>query len=170
MGPTGDDRTGVPRERLADLVGAAAYGTVLVLAALSVISVSDVALGHGAELVAGVGIATWLAHLFAELLARHVEHETPPVQREIARAAVDGSPIILATVLPAVALTTGRLDLVSDDGARLAAVVVATLQLFLVGVAVAAVAPVNTATRWGFAVSTAVVGLVIVVLTVALGH
>ena len=62
----------IPRERLAELVSAASYGTVLVLAALSVISVSEVAHGHGAELVAGVGVATWLAHLFAEILGGHV--------------------------------------------------------------------------------------------------
>lgn len=49
------------------------------LAALSVISVSDVALGHGAELVAGVGWATWLAHLFAERLAGFLRDPVPLV-------------------------------------------------------------------------------------------
>ena len=149
---------------------AASYGTVLVLAALSVIGVSEVALGHGAELVAGVGVATWLAHLFAEILGQHVEHEVPRGRQEVARAAVDGSPILAATVLPAIVLVLGRLDVVSATSARVAAIVVAILQLLGIGAVVAYVAPTQPAARWTFAASTAAAGLVIVVLSVALGH
>jgi hypothetical protein len=160
----------MPRERLAELVSAAGYGTVLVLAALSVVGVSDVAGGHGVELVAGVGVATWLAHLFAEILGGHVEHATPRGRDEIARAAVDGSPILAATVLPALMLLLGRLDVLPDTAARVIAILLAIVQLFAIGAVVARVAPAPPATRWAFAASTASVGLVIVVLTVALGH
>ncbi len=170
MGRPADALGSIPRQRLAELVGAASYGTVLVLAALSVVGVSEVALGHGAELVAGVGGATWLAHLFAEILGRHVEHETPRGRREVARAAVDGSPILAATVLPAIVLVLGRLDVLSDTTARVAAIVVAILQLLLIGAVVAHVAPAPPAARWTFAASTAAAGLVIVALSVALGH
>src|SRR4051794_5868712 len=76
---------GVPGHRLAELVTAATYGSVLVLAALSAISVSDVALGHGAEIIAGVGVATWIAHLFAELLGSHVERSAPLHVDEVKR-------------------------------------------------------------------------------------
>lgn len=160
----------VPRERLAELVSAASYGTVLVLAALSVVGVSEVALGHGAELVAGVGAATWLAHLFAEILGQHVEHETPRGREEMTRAVVDGSPILAATVLPAIVLVLGRLDVLSDTAARIVAIVVAVLQLLLIGAVVARVAPTPPAARWTFAASTAAAGVAIVVLSVALGH
>jgi hypothetical protein len=97
----------IPRERLAELVSAASYGCVLVLAALSVIGVSDVALGHGAELVAGVGVATWLAHLFAELLGNHVRHQEPLRGHEVVEDMIDGSPILASTVLPALMLGLG---------------------------------------------------------------
>ena len=160
----------VPRERLAELVSAASYGTVLVLAALSVIGVSEVALGHGAELVAGVGVATWLAHLFAEILGQHVEHETPRGRQELARAAADGSPILAATVLPAVVLLLGRLDVLGDTTARVAAILVAILQLLGIGAVVAHVAPTQSATRWTFAAVTAAAGLAVVAVSVALGH
>jgi hypothetical protein len=160
----------IPRERLAELVSAASYGSVLVLAALSVIGVSEVALGHGAELVAGVGVATWLAHLFAELLGGHVEHVAPRERDEIVRAVVDGSPILAATVLPATVLLLARLDVLPDTAARVVAIVVAIAQLFGIGAVVARVAPTPPAARWTFAATTAVVGLVIVALTVALGH
>lgn len=160
----------IPRERLADLVSAASYGTVLVLAALTVVGVSDVALGHGAELVAGVGVATWLAHLFAEVLGGHVEHETPRGRDQIVRAVVDGSPILAATVLPAAMLVLARLDVLADGTARVAAIVVAVLQLFVIGAVVAAFAPTPPMARWTYAASTAGVGLAIVALTVILGH
>ena len=160
----------VPRERLAELVSAASYGSVLVLAALSVIGVSDVALGHGAEVVAGVGLATWIAHLFAELLGEHVRHADPLRRDQVTRAIVDGSPILASTVLPALVLLLGRLDVLYDDVARIVAIVVAVLQLFAIGALVAHLAPARSADRWIFAAVTASIGVAVVVLTVLLGH
>jgi hypothetical protein len=157
-------------ERLAELVAAAAYGTVLVLAALSVVGVSDVALGHGAELVAGVGVATWLAHLFAELLGGHVRHSEPLGRAEVTRAIVDGSPILVSTVLPGLALVLGRLDLVSDGTARVAAIVVAVAQLLGIGAYVGRVAPTSPGASWGYAAVTAGAGVAVVAATVLLGH
>jgi len=159
-----------PRDRLAERVRTASYGSVLVLAALSVVGVSDVALGHGAELVAGVGVATWVAHLFAELLAGHVQRREPLERNEVIRAAVDGSPIIASTVLPATVLLFGRLDLMTDSAARIVAIVVAVLQLFSIGVFVARVAPMRAGATWMFAGIMAGIGIVVVVLTVWLGH
>jgi hypothetical protein len=160
----------MPPARLAELVSAACYGSVLVLAALSVIGVSEVALGHGAELVAGVGLATWLAHLFAELLGGHARHPEPLRRSEVVRAVVDGSPILASTVLPATVLLFGRLDLISDTAARIGAIVVAILQLFAIGAFVAGAAPVPPAARWTFAAATAGIGVTVVALTVLLGH
>lgn len=163
-----DDR--LSAARTAELVTAAAYGSVLVLAALSVIGVSDVALGHGAEIIAGVGVATWSAHLFAELLGAHVAHPEPLHRHHVRQAAVDGSPILAATVLPAVALLLGRLDVVSDTTARMLAITVAILQLLAIGAYVARVAPAPPSTRWGFAAAVVTIGFVIAALTLALGH
>jgi hypothetical protein len=160
----------LPRERLAELVSAAAYGTVLVLAALSALSVSDVAHGHGAELVAGVGVATWLAHLFAELLGRHVRNHDPLRGGEVTRALVDGSPILASTVLPALVLLTGRLDLVADRTAKSIAVVVAAVQLASIGLFVARRAPAPRRASWIFASLTAGAGLLVGALTMLLGH
>jgi hypothetical protein len=160
----------LPRDRLAELVSAGSYGTVLVLGALSVIGASEVALGHAAELVAGVGVATWVAHLFAELLGEHVRRREPLRRSEIERAAVDGSPILAATVLPATVLLLGRLDVLTDSGARIVSIVVAVLQLLLIGAFVGRVAPARPEASWIFAAITASVGLAIVLLTVLLGH
>jgi hypothetical protein len=160
----------LPRERLAELVSAASYGCVLVLAALGVIGVSQVALGHGAELVAGVGLATWIAHLFAELLGGHVRKLAPLHRHEVMQAMVDGSPILVATVLPAVALLLGRLDVLGDSAARLTAIAVTLVQLLAIGAFVARVAPARRRASWIYAAATAAVGLVVVLITVLLGH
>jgi hypothetical protein len=158
------------RDRLSEYVNAASYGSVLVLAALAVVGVSDVAEGHGSELIAGVGLATWIAHLFAELLGEHIRHTEPVDREEVKRAAIDGSPILASTVLPAAVLLLGRLDVITDQTARVAAIVVALAQLALVGAFVARVAPVPPATTWTFGLATAGVGIVVVALTVLLGH
>lgn len=158
------------RDRLSEYVSAASYGSVLVLAALSVIGVSEVAEGHGAELIAGVGLATWIAHLFAELLGEHIRHHEPVDRKEVKRAAIDGSPILASTLLPAAVLMLGRFDVITHQTARVAAIVVALAQLALVGAFVARVAPVPPATTWTFGLATAGVGLIVVALTVFLGH
>jgi hypothetical protein len=159
----------IPDERLPELVNAAAYGTVLVMAALAVISVSDVARGHGVELVAGVGGATWVAHLFAELLAGHLHRAEPLHRHVIVEAMVDGSPILLAAVLPAVALLLGRLDVVSDGTALWIAIAVAIVQLMAIGGLVGRVSP-GPGRAWAFAIGTGTIGLVVVAIKLTLSH
>jgi hypothetical protein len=161
---------GLPRDRLAELVSAASYGCVLVLGALTVVGVSEVALGHGAELVAGVGLATWAAHLFAELLGGHVHHPEPLRRKEVSRAAVDGSPILASTILPAIVLMLGRLDVLTDATARIIAILVAIAQLLAIGAFVIRVAPARPVASWGFAAAVAGVGVAVVAVTVLLGH
>jgi hypothetical protein len=158
------------RERLAELVSSASYGSVLVLAALSVIGVSEVALGHGSELMAGVGLATFLAHLFAELLGGHVRHDDPLGRAQITRAVVDGSPILAATVLPALVLGLGRLDVIGDATAKWVAVAVAVVQLVAIGAYVSRLYPARPGRNWSFAVATGAAGLAVVLVVVVLGH
>jgi hypothetical protein len=160
----------LPRDRVAALVSAGAYGSVLVLGAVAVISVSDVAKGHGAELVAGVGVATWVAHLFAEVLGDHVERVEPLRRHEVVQDMVDGVPILAATVLPAFALLLGRLDVLSASAARVLAIVVTVVQLLGIGAFVGRLTPARTHATWIFAGVTAGIGLAVVLLTVTLGH
>ena len=158
------------QERLGERIGAAAYGTVLVLVALTAIEVSEVGEGHGSELVLGVGGATWVAHLFAELLGEHVRHGEPVSWTEARRASIDGSPILVATLLPALLLLLGRVELLSHESARNLAIVAGVLQLSLVGGIVARSTPGSPTPAWSFAISTAVAGVAVVALKVALGH
>lgn len=156
--------------RLAERLSAACYGTVLVLAALPLINPDDVASGLGWELVTGVGIATWVAHLFAEVVGDHVRSGSPLDRREIATAAADGLPILLASVLPAVMLLFGRLDVLDERVALWAAVVVAIGQLAVVGAFAGSALPGRSIRVLSYAGVTAVIGIAVVGLKLALGH
>jgi hypothetical protein len=157
-------------DRLAERVNAAAYGTVLVLVALSTIEIADVAVGYSYALIAGVGFSTWIAHLFAELLGEHVRHGEAVSWSEGRRAAIDGSPILASAILPGIILFCGRIELFDYSTARNVAILVAVLQLSLVGGIVARSTPGSPTPAWWLALSTAIAGVAVVILKVALGH
>jgi hypothetical protein len=159
-----------PHERLAERVSAAAYGTVLVLAALALLDADNVSNGLGWELVTGVGIATWIAHLYAEVVGDHLRHRSPLDRTEIARAAVDGLPIPLAALPPAVVLFLGRLDVLDARVALWVALVVAFLQLVGVGALTGAAVRSGRSSPWAYAAVTAGIGVVVVVIKLLLAH
>src|SRR3954451_6683743 len=159
-----------PRERLAELLTAAAYGTVLVLTALPLIDADSVKDGVGWELVAGVGLATWIAHLYAEAVGDHVRRGAALNGAEVRRAMAGGSPILLAAVPPAVVLLLGRLDVLEPNTARWTAVAVAIVQLVGVGVLVGSVVTTTRARSWSYAAATAALGVAVVLLKLILGH
>ena len=165
---TSTDRT--PRKRVAERVTAAAYGTVLVLAALAVLSPDNVEAGHGWEIIAGVGLATWMAHLYAQTIGDHLLHGSTIDRKEIGRAMADGSPILLAAVAPAIVLLLGRLDVLEARTALIVAVLVAFLQLVGVGVFVGRIVSTRQGGVWWYAIATAAVGLVVVTVKLILTH
>jgi hypothetical protein len=159
-----------PRERLAERVSAASYGTVLVLAALALVDEDDVASGWGWELITGVGVATWVAHLYAEIVGDHLRHRAAHESAELKRAMIDGAPILVAAVPPAVMLLLGRLDVIAERVALWIAVGVALLQLVALGTFVGANVSPQGSTKWVYAGVTAAFGGIVVGLKVVLGH
>ena len=160
-----------PRERLAERFTAAAYGTVLVLAALPLIDAEEVSSGLGWELVTGVGVATWVAHLYAEAVGDHLRRGAALDREEITRAMVDGLPILLAAVPPALLLALGRFSALDERTALWLAVAIAIVQLVGLGVVVGSLASTRDGRGvWTYAVATAAIGLVVVSLKLILGH
>jgi hypothetical protein len=158
------------RGRLSERVSAASYGTVLVLVSLVAIDVDAVDSGLGWELVTGVGVATWVAHLYAEVVGEHLRYDAALDRGEIAAAAVDGIPIIVAAVLPATMLLLGRLDILDSRVALWVAVVVAIAQLVALGAFVGHATAPSGGAGWAYAAVTGAIGVAVVVLKVALGH
>lgn len=157
-------------DRWAEGLSAASYGTVLVLVSLLLIDVDEVSSGLGWELVTGVGVATWIAHFFAEVVGDQVRHESSVDRSAVGRAMVDGLPILLAALVPGVMLLLGRLGVLDERVALWAAVAGAVLQLAGVGAVVGAVGSPDRRVAWGYAATTAGVGLGVVVLKLVLGH
>lgn len=157
------------RERVAERVSAACYGTVLIIAALVVVEVADIASGWGWELVTGVGIATWVAHGYARVLGNHVRSADARRPREVGDALADGLPILIAAVAPAAALLLGRLGVLAPTRALQAAAILAVLQLVALGAFVGFIVD-RPASPWRYAAATGVLGVVVVALMVALGH
>lgn len=155
---------------MAERVSAASYGTVLIIATLLVVESDDVASGWGWELVAGVGVATWIAHLFAEVLGDHVRTAEAHAAHELRRAMVDGLPILLAAVLPGLALGLGRIGLFAPRQALWIGVCAALLQLIVLGAFVGAAVPDGRNSSWRYAAATSAFGIAVVILLVALGH
>jgi hypothetical protein len=161
---------GSSRERLAERLSAACYGTVLVLAALPLINADDVSSGLGWELITGVGVTTWVAHMYAEVVGDHLRRGSSLDRAEISRAMVDGLPILLAAVLPGFMLFLGRIDVLEPRLALWSAVAAAVLQLVGVGAFVGASMSPRRPNVWWYALGTALVGIAVVSLKVALGH
>ncbi|HXV72275.1 MAG TPA: hypothetical protein VEB69_12865 [Acidimicrobiia bacterium] len=157
------------RDRVAEWVSAASYGTVLIIAALVLVEAEDVASGLGWELIVGVGVATWIAHLYAEVLGNHVRSVEALKAHELRRAAGDGLPILLASVFPAVALLLGRLEVVAARQALWIAVILAVLQLVVVAALVGVISEQHQSS-WRYGAVASVFGLAVVLLLVALGH
>lgn len=159
-----------PRERLAERLAAASYGTILVLAALPLIHPDDVSSGLGWELVTGIGVATWVAHLYAEMVGDHIRHSSMLDRHEITVAMKDGLPILLAAVPPAVMLGLGRLEVLDERVALWLAVAVGFVQLVGVGIFVGSAVATRGARAWWFAAVTVAIGIVIVSIKLVLGH
>ena len=140
------------------------------IASLLVVDSDDVASGWGWELVTGVGVATWIAHLFAEVLGNHVRSAEAHKANEVRRAAVDGLPILLAAVLPGATLALGSVGAVAPRQALWIAVIAALLQLVALGAFVGVVVPDGRNASWHYAAATAALGVAVVLLLVALGH
>ena len=156
-------------DRLAERLSAGSYGTILVLASLALIDTDDVSSGLGWELVTGVGAATWIAHVYAELVGDHLRHGSAFDRTEITKAATNGFPIILAAVPPAVMLLLGRLGILDERAALWAALLIAIAQLVGIGAYVGSV-HVRGMNTWVFAVASAALGLGVVTVKLQLGH
>jgi hypothetical protein len=159
-----------PRERLAERVTAAAYGTVLVLSAVALLDADNVSSGLGWELITGVGLATWIAHLYAEAVGDHMRHGVRLDWPEIRRGMVDGLPILLAAVPPGVVLGLGRLDVLDAEVALWIAIGVGFVQLVGLGALVGFVVSPRQVSPWRYAAATAAIGVVVVSLKLALTH
>jgi hypothetical protein len=82
----------------------------------------------------------------------------------------DGSPILMAAVVPALMLGLGRVGFLAPFSSLWWAVGVALLQLIGLGVFVGLLVSSHRRYAWRYAAATATFGAIVVALMVALGH
>jgi hypothetical protein len=158
------------REHIGEMVSAATYGTVLVMAAIPLIDAADVGAGIGWALVTGVSAATFVAHAYAEIMGDHVRHDSPIDRKHVRRAITDGLPILLAAVVPALALGIGQTNILAAQTAVWTAFIVAVLQLVALGVFVGWAVQPRPARRWIYTAAITSLGLVAAAAKLTLSH
>jgi hypothetical protein len=160
----------VPSERLATLVTAATYGAVIVLGAVVLATPRNVESGYGLELVLGAGVATWVAHVFADLVGDQLRQNRPLDGADLRNAMTLGSPILVAALFPSLALIPGRLELVSGQTALWLAAGIGILELVGIGGFVAYVHRSREVHTWRFVLAVALVGVAVVLVKIFLGR
>ena len=146
------------------------YGTIVVMATLSIAFAGESELWRLLGIVAGTSLIFWVAHLYAHGLAESIERQRRLTRQETIAVTRRELGILLAAVGPLLALLLGAIGLFQADTAVWLA--------FAVGLATLAAEGVRYARLEGFghAGTAAVVavnlalGLIVVGLKVAISH
>jgi hypothetical protein len=123
--------------------------------------------GGGAAILVGIGVGTFLAHLFADYIGEEVREKrrlTKVERRELLR---DLSPVLTGMIPPAVLLAIGTLPSVSGPWMLTAAFAVTLLRLPLVALIVAA--RTDRHPLWSLFIVCGL-GILIVVVKVLISH
>ncbi|WP_300679400.1 hypothetical protein [Nocardioides sp.] len=105
----------LPPERAASRLAAYVYGNILVLASVAVATGHTIENGEAALLVVGTGVTTYVAHVFAELVAHSAVPDSHPAEHagpERVRESVldelrDAVPIASSAFFPSFVLMLG---------------------------------------------------------------
>ncbi|MBD0861798.1 hypothetical protein IA539_11325 [Gordonia sp. zg691] len=111
------------RKHAAQRISAYIYGNILILAALIPLHVTDDFVGI--LILLGTAGSTFVAHVFAEAVARRVNDGTPaPSKASVLGHLRDSVPILTSASVPCVILAMGWLDWIEPRTAQLAAEIV----------------------------------------------
>lgn len=167
--------------RAASRLSAYVYGNILVLAVVVVATGATITEGQAALVVLGTGVTTYVAHIFADLLAhanipeaRELDYGklTREQTRTLARHELrDAAPIISSAAFPAIALALGYHELIPSRAAQLLAGGIVVLRMGSVQIVTERVRgnPLSVGMVIG-GVLTAAVAALIVLLKVFVGH
>ncbi|MGV9669033.1 MULTISPECIES: hypothetical protein [unclassified Gordonia (in: high G+C Gram-positive bacteria)] len=168
--------------RAASRLSAYVYGNILVLAAVVLASSSTIDEGHAPLIVLGTGVTTYIAHVFADLLAHanvpeaHEEEHGGELSREQVRGLAvdelrDAVPIMSSAVWPAIALTLGYHEFIPTEAPQLIAGAIVVARIASVPIVTERVRGNRLDARMvGAGLIAAVMAAVIVLLKTLIGH
>ncbi|MEV0361828.1 hypothetical protein [Nocardia fusca] len=126
-GPLFSARNPLDRDNAASRISAYIYGNILVLTALVPIVTAEKHLGI--LVVLGTALSTFIAHSFAETVARTVREQHTPTLGDRVRALRNSAPILTSAVLPCAILAAGWLDWLAPRTAQILAELVVLVRI-----------------------------------------
>lgn len=159
------------RDAAASRASAYVYGNILALAAVGVVDPHRAPDLHGVFVVLGTGVATFVAHVFSELVGHRVRHGEGATWAETLHEASLSRSILVSAALPAAALALAVPGWLPPQAAFWIAAGIVTVRLALLGYVLARVGGRGRTlgtllTGFAFAAVCAVVA----VLKLLLGH
>ncbi|MGW6335057.1 hypothetical protein [Nocardia rhamnosiphila] len=126
-GPLFSARNPLDRDNAASRISAYIYGNILVLTALVPIVTAEKHLGI--LVVLGTALSTFIAHSFAETVARTVREQHTTTLGDRVRALRNSVPILTSAVLPCAILAAGWLSWLQPRTAQLLAELVILVRI-----------------------------------------
>jgi hypothetical protein len=124
---------GITGEQAAARLSAYIYGNIIIFAALVPLGEDDVKHGHGVQLILGVAVSTYLAHVFAEIIGHAARAGESMTRAEIVHELKDSRPVASSGVLPALLLGAASAHWMSASVALLISEIYLLVRLALVG-------------------------------------
>jgi hypothetical protein len=152
-------------------IGSSVYGTVLVMAALTAAYPAE---RHHpwklVELVVTACVIFWLAYVYAHALSESIESQRRIGWAGLGEIASHELGIVLAAVVPVLALCLGAVGVISESTSVWVAIVVGLATLFLQGVRYARASTLNGFAFAAIVVANLAFGVAVVLLKVSLVH
>ena len=152
-------------------IGSTVYGTLLVL---TVLTASYAAERHHpwrlVELVASVVLVFWVAYVYAHALSESIENRSRLSRPVLARIASRELGLMLAAILPVLALLLGAAGLIAESVSIWLAIALGFATLSAEGVRYARVTQLSRAATAAILVMNLILGVCVVVLKVTLVH
>jgi hypothetical protein len=116
-------------------ISAYIYGNITILAAVVAVDEESVENGHGLLTVSATALATFIAHITADIVSERVrpEHTPEKPRGEVLAELRDATPIATSAVVPFLLLLLGTLGVLSDPLAQLTAAAAIIVRLAGVG-------------------------------------
>ncbi|MEV6981929.1 hypothetical protein AB0M95_11810 [Sphaerisporangium sp. NPDC051017] len=159
------------REQAAARVSAYVYGNIILFAAIVPMTAKDAAHGHALQVVSGVAVSTFLAHVFAELIGHNARTDEGLTRAMIRHELRDAGPIATTAVVPCLLMAAAWAHWLPGMAAIGTSDVYLLLRLALIGLVVERLRSDRASMRTLLAgLALAAVAAAIALLKVALGH
>jgi len=128
-------RDGVSIIRARRRISAYVYGNITILAAVVAVDAAGVENGHGLLAVTATALATFIAHITADIISERVrpDHTPETPRHEVLAELRDATPIATSAAVPFLLLLLGTLGVLKDPLAQLAAAAAIIVRLAGVG-------------------------------------